>query len=158
MTDSCERFLPRSEAQQARLCAESAFPRFSLAGHARVSRSAGYGEPQRTEEAWSGAVCHVPAMWPLAAIFPPSFRHLPARVTGTACCKKNQRGWLGLSGFSPYCFAGSCAPVDYCCSSFSTSSPRWTSSMAKTIIPVAVVGVVPMITISPTDRRGMSAT
>ena len=46
----------------------------------------------------------------------------------------------------------------YCCSSISTASPKWISSMAKTIIPVAVVGVVPMITISPTERRGMSAT
>src|SRR5690242_7726834 len=44
---------------------------------------------------------------------------------------------------------------NYCWSS-STRSPMCTGSSEYTIIPVAVVGVVPMITISPTARRGIS--
>ena len=44
------------------------------------------------------------------------------------------------------------------CRSSSTPSPTCTSSSANTIMPVAVVGVVLMTTISPTARRGMSAT
>jgi len=44
----------------------------------------------------------------------------------------------------------------YCCGSSSTPSPTCTGSMAKTIMPVAVPGVVLSTTISPTARRGMS--
>jgi hypothetical protein len=57
-----------------------------------------------------------------------------------------------------FMFCRGSGKANYGCSSISTESPKWISSMAKTIIPVAVVGVVPMITISPTERRGMSAT
>jgi len=46
--------------------------------------------------------------------------------------------------------------LSYCWSS-STRSPRRTGSSANTIIPVAVLGVVPRMTISPTARRGISA-
>src|SRR5580698_1954013 len=46
----------------------------------------------------------------------------------------------------------------YCCGSNSTPSPRCMSSMAKTIMPVEVVGVVSSTRISPTARRGKAAT
>ena len=49
-------------------------------------------------------------------------------------------------------------PSIYCTESASTPSPACTSSIAKTTMPVAVVLVTPMITISPTARRGKSRT
>src|SRR5271166_3932932 len=80
-------------------------------------------------------------------------------VLGTAtagCLQKTKPGTVCPSpadcvcvGCEGYC---DCA----CDSSSSTPSPACTSSMANTIIPVAVVGVVPITTISPTARRGRS--
>src|SRR2546425_11646380 len=70
-------------------------------------------------------------------------------VTNTAQDRKK------MGRFSPPLFGVPSTAKNYCCcSSRSTRSPRCTSSSANTIMPVAVVGVVPITTISPTARRG----